>query len=437
MTDESDFRKGWCPGALRPMEAKDGLLVRLKISGGIVSTSTMRAIAQAGRDYGNAHFDLSSRANLQMRGVRQEKLPYLIEMLDGLGLIDQTMAAEAVRNVLVSPFAGLDGRDDASCAGKAIEAMLAANEDLHALPARFGFLIDDGSPFSLAALPADVRFDWVGGSKPFAIGVGGRANEAYLLGRCQASEIADIAAQLARAFLKLASQLSKPPGRMRGLIEKCGPAVLAGLCGMLVFSPRSPRSVAEPCPVGLLRLDGSYCFGAAAAFGHLDADMLDAIASAAETFGNGEIRLTPWRALILPLTGAETIDAIRFYLEAHHFITNRKDPRLAVEACRGVLTCERGSTDPRDDALALMSVVRRLFKTGTALHVSGCAKGCARHAAVPLTLTARAGLYDLTADETASAAGVCSERGLTLAAVRQRLEAAAQVTEQYSDLEVQ
>ena len=60
---------------------------------------------------GTELFDLSARANLQMRGVRGESLPLLIETLDGLGLIDENAAAEAVRNVMVSPLAGLDGRD--------------------------------------------------------------------------------------------------------------------------------------------------------------------------------------------------------------------------------------------------------------------------------------------------------------------------------------
>ena len=42
---DPELRKGWCPGALRPMMARDGLLVRLKITGGIVPAGLARAIA--------------------------------------------------------------------------------------------------------------------------------------------------------------------------------------------------------------------------------------------------------------------------------------------------------------------------------------------------------------------------------------------------------
>jgi len=38
-----------------------------------------------------------------------------------------------------------------------------------------------------------------------------------------------------------------------------------------------------------------------ARFRKSDANMLDAAAWAAEIFGAGEIRLTPWRALLLPI----------------------------------------------------------------------------------------------------------------------------------------
>ncbi|HWX14890.1 MAG TPA: precorrin-3B synthase, partial [Methylocella sp.] len=160
MIDAAQMRKGWCPGARRPMRAKDGLLVRLKISCATLSAKTLRGIAQAGQRYGNGQFDLTSRASLQIRGVREDKLPLLIKVLDRFGLIDRNAPAEAVRNVLVSPLAGLDGRCSAHVAAKALEATLAVNADLEALPAKFGFLIDDGSAPSLAGIPADIRFGW-------------------------------------------------------------------------------------------------------------------------------------------------------------------------------------------------------------------------------------------------------------------------------------
>ena len=437
MPHETVSRQGWCPGARRPMQAKDGLLVRLRISGGVVSAATLRGVAQAGRDHGSGLFDLSARANLQMRGVRGESLPFLIETLDGLGLIDENAAAEAVRNVLVSPLAGLDGRDDVSSAAKALESALAADKDLHALPGKFGFLIDDGSGLSLGPVPADIRFDWTGGKQPFAIGIGGHANEAIFLGRCGEAQIPDIASRLARAFLRLGSQMVEPPRRMRDLMESCGPAAIAALAGLRPRPPRKSGAIEEPCPVGLLRFNERCCFGVGAAFGRLDANMLDAAARAAEIFGTGEFRLTPWRALILPFVHPEEADAISAYFTAHRFIVDHEDARLAIAACGGASTCERGTTDTRADALALMFFARKFRKTGVALHVSGCAKGCARQGATPLTLTAHAGRYDLVVDVTAIDAGTNDAKHLDLAGVCETLETIARNAGRRSELDRQ
>jgi precorrin-3B synthase len=437
MTPEAVLRKGWCPGALRPMHAKDGLLVRLRISGGVVTAATMRGLAQAGRAYGNGLFDLSARANLQLRGMRNELLPYLIETLDGLGLIDENAAAEAVRNVLVSPLAGLDGRDDAASAAKALEAALAANKDLHALPGKFFFLIDDKSALSLRSVPADIRFDWIGGKWPFAIGIGGHANEAIFLGRCGADDIPDIASRLAAAFLRLGSQMAEPPRRMRGLMESCGAAAIAALAGLRPGPPRKSGAIEEPCPIGLLRFNERCCFGVGAAFGRLDANMLDAAARGAEIFSAGEIRLTPWRALILPHVQERQANATRAYFAAHGFIVDHGDARLAIAACGGGSTCERGTTDTRADALGLMLFARRFRKTGVALHVSGCAKRCARQAATPFTLIAHEGLYDLVVDATARDADMGGETHLTLAAARELLETMARNALRRSELELQ
>jgi precorrin-3B synthase len=437
MTRESVLRKGWCPGVRRPMQAKDGLLVRLRISGGVVSALTLRGLAQAGRAHGSGLFDLSARANLQMRGVRRESLPLLIETLEGLRLIDESAAAEAVRNVLVSPLAGLDGRSDAPRAAKALETMLAADKDLHALPGKFGFLIDDGSGLSLGPVPADVRFDWTGGRQAFAIGIGGQASEAIFLGFCAGDDIPNIASRLARAFLRLSTQMAEPPRRMRGLIENCGAGAIAGLAGLRPGPRRKSGAFEEPCSVGLLRFNERYCFGVGAAFGRLDANMLDAAARAAEMFGTGEIRLTPWRALIVPHVQEQDAGAVRDHFAGHGFIVDHEDARLAIAACGGAATCERGTTDTRSDALALMFFARRICKTDVTLHVSGCAKGCARQAATPFTLVARAGRYDLVADGSARDAGTNDAKGLDLAAVRETLETMARNAGRRSELDRQ
>ncbi|WOJ91013.1 precorrin-3B synthase [Methylocapsa polymorpha] len=434
MTAAASLRKGWCPGALRPMPAKDGFLVRLRISGGALSAVAMRRLAQAGRDHGNGLFDLSSRANLQMRGVSERSLPLLRKMLDDLGLLDQDAEAEAIRNVLASPLAGLDAPIDVRSIARSLEAALVRETELHGLPGKFGFLIDDGGALSLAHVPADVRFDYSAERDAFAVRTGGSAREAAFLCDCEPRDVVDIALRLARAFMRLGLSMREPPRRMRELVAECGPASIAKAAGLSLAPAPEPEPLAEPCPIGLIRLEQeTYSFGVGAAFGRLDAAMLETIADAAAIFGQDEIRLTPWRAILLPFVDAGRDKALRAHFAAENFIIDAADPRLAVAACGGAPACERGSTPTHADALSLASIARRLQETGVALHVSGCVKGCARQAATAYTLVANAGRYDLIQDGTAQDASPM--QGLTLAQAQSVLEAIALKKELARELE--
>jgi precorrin-3B synthase len=423
MTSTS-LRKGWCPGALRPMPAKDGLLVRLRIRGATLSARSLRRIAAAGRAHGSGFFDLTSRANLQLRGVSPQSLPLLLEALDTLNLVDATVSAEQVRNVLVGPLAGLEAEVDIRLIAAALEAALGEDQALHALPAKFGFLLDDGLTLPLDAVPADIRFRRLADGNGFAMALGGTASQAIVLGVCAKEKIVPVALALAHGFLRLRANLPQNPLRMRDLLLAIGPGRFAIEAGLSQTPPYALPPIAESefSPIGTLHIaEKTFCFGAGAAFGRVTASMLEAAAEAAERFGPGEVRISPWRALILP--GVEESDAkkLHLFLGSHDFITTPEDDRLAVAACGGLPACTSATTDTHADALALSDLARRLQKTGIALHLSGCNKGCARPATTAYTLVGQAGLYDLILNGT-PADGTRAETGLSLAQARRLLE---------------
>ena len=65
----SPLIKGWCPGAWQPMETGDGWLVRVRPPLGQLSKAQMLALCDAAETYGNGLIELTSRANIQLRGV--------------------------------------------------------------------------------------------------------------------------------------------------------------------------------------------------------------------------------------------------------------------------------------------------------------------------------------------------------------------------------
>ena len=410
--------KGWCPGALRPMLSGDGLLVRLRISGGVVSAVAAGAIAECAQRYGNGLLDLSARANLQLRGVQEASLPVLVEALQAHGLIDESAEAEAVRNVLASPLAGLstDAAFDIRPYVRVLEQRLASDEALHGLPSKFGFIVDDGGGLSLSGVGADIRFVALHGQR-FKVRLAG-CDEAAVI---EAAELPDVAARLAVSFMNEARECETPPRRMGALIALRGAAGVWRAAG-LAPTHQTPRVFMPPQPLGHHPLGVSGFLGLGLAFGRLSAGDLAWLADMAQAHGAGELRLTPWRAILLPGVDAHAAQDI-LDQASDRFITDPTDARLAVIACAGAPACASAQASTQDDALALAPLARALAPSGVSLHVSGCAKGCARPSSTAVTLVARAGLYDLVTQGRASDAP--SQLGLDLTACRAALRAMA------------
>ena len=96
--------KGYCPGALRPMMSGDGLVVRVRPYNGRLRRAQADGIATLAAAHGNGLIDLSSRGNIQLRGVRSDSLATLINGLRAMSLVDADADIESRRNILVTPF---------------------------------------------------------------------------------------------------------------------------------------------------------------------------------------------------------------------------------------------------------------------------------------------------------------------------------------------
>ncbi|WP_372400029.1 precorrin-3B synthase [Azospirillum sp. HJ39] len=417
-------RRGTCPGVLAPMEVGDGLLLRVRVPAGILPAGHARYIAELGDRYGNGLIDLSHRGNLQLRGIAAEGLEAVTDALRAMGYVSADAASEAVRNVLCSPTAGLDSTAPMDVRGVArtLDARLAEDGALHRLPPKFGWLVCGGGIGHLADSSTDVRFDAVDDVR-FRLSLGGTLATAVPLGLCRAADVADIASALGRAFLELRSTMPEPPRRMAGLVAAIGIEGIERLSAQIFPPPPSSRTklrfvltrqadlrpaesgggsgwrqaphlmdlfgAAEPPHPSLLpggEKGLAPALPVAFPFGRLSAATLAALATACV-----EIRITPWRALILVAPSADAEAVAR----THGAILSHTDRRLKLTACSGIGGCDVGTTDTHATALAIADRAGPLLDAVRMVHVSGCAKGCAHPAIADVTLTARDGRYDV------------------------------------------
>lgn len=334
--------RGWCPGALRPMMSGDGLVVRLRPRLGRIGGAQAAGLADLARRHGSGVIELTRRANLQIRGVSEAAHPALLDGLAALGPLDPDPEAEARRNILVAPF----DADSPRIAG----ALEAALPRLPPLPAKFGFAVDAGPAPLFGSAPADIRIER--GARGLLLRADGAAT-----GRAVGETEAIAAAlDLARWF-----------AARRGAHHRMAP-LLREVPLPDRFAGTAPRP-AGPRPAPGLRPEGAL---AGLPFGQMEAGTLAALAAAPG------LRLTPWRLILVE--GADRMPP--------GLVSDPADPLLAVDACPGAPFCAQASVETRP-------LARRLAHRLPGLHVSGCAKGCARSTAAPVTLVGRGGRFDL------------------------------------------
>jgi precorrin-3B synthase len=376
--------KGWCPGILRPMASGDGLIVRVRPRCGAFGLETAAALADLADRFGNGHIDLTRRANLQIRGLAEDRLTALQGALAKLGLLDPDAETEAVRNVMVAPLAGIDRsqRFDVRPIALAIDDALTADRRLHALPGKFGLLVDGGGAISIASERADICLAAVGDALAFGLDTAGGTE---WLGTLPPAEAAEAAIAAAHAYLAVAAR-----GRMRGL----GEAAFAKVRAALRLSPLTGLPASGGRRLGLL--DGTV--GIAAPFGRLEAGQLRRLVTLAADAGAADLRLSPWRAVYFGVREAAGVHVLEEARDAG-LIVEENDPVLQVEACPGAPDCTSSSVDARGDARRLATIAAVHGWQGS-IHVSGCAKGCARSLPSDLVLAGEAGAYRLIRNAT-------------------------------------
>lgn len=385
--------QGWCPGALQPMRAGDGWVVRVRPPGGRLTQAQAAGIAALATQHAADAIELTGRANLQLRGVSDAAYPPLLAGLQALGLVDSEVSAESRRNLLVTPF-WAEG-DGTTTLAVALAAALGQG-DAPALPAKFGFALDTGPLPVMRAAPADIRIERSGDA--YRVYADGFATGA----RAGADEVVPLALSLAQWFIDTTASRT---GRQR----------MAALAATDAQLPPRFADLAVPSASAYQPRLGAVTQGLLVGFefGQLSASTLTALSALAP------MRLTPWRSLLI-----EGIDQLP---DLPDLITRTDDKRLRLSACTGAPACAQAAGVTRPLARALAASL----PAGKTLHVSGCTKGCA-HPSAALTVVATRDGYDLI--HHGNAASPPDARGLSPSALALELQKLEQTTEHATPL---
>ncbi|MGO4308761.1 precorrin-3B synthase [Pseudomonas sp. KB_15] len=423
------LRPSACPGLLRIVSALDGGICRIKLNGGSISSAQAEAVATAAERYASGTIEATNRANLQIRGIGHEQTA-LIDSLLAADLGPRTAAGDDVRNLMLSPGAGIDRCmlfDTRPLAGQ-ILATLQNHESFHDLSAKFAVQLDGGEDLTMLEHPHDL---WLSafeqdGERRLAFGLAGCPTD-----QPAGSVALDDGHALVVAVLELFLELARPEQtRMRHLLADYSVEAVR-----LRLAERVPMQAV----VGWQRLSagsdlhmgahpqaesGVVYVGAVPPLGRLDPAMLRGVAQLARESGDGCLRFTPWQSLLLPNVLAENAAEVIRQLQCLGLHCEADQPLSRLIACTGSNGCGKSLAETKGDALQLAALLQRHGQTPS-VHLSGCARSCAAAHTAPVTLLAVApGYYDLYfRDAEQPGFGALHARNLTIEAVATLLDA--------------
>jgi len=351
---------------LDPMQTGDGWLLRVRLPGGSLSADDLCAVATVARQLGSGFVDLTSRANVQVRGVAGDDVDRASRLLVAAGLAQPTASVDSRRAVVASPLTGHDpkARVDATPVVAAVVARLVADLD-GAVPSKFGVVVDDGGSWSLAVVDGDISFEAV--STGWIVRVRGVAAPVGLA--ITPADVAHTALAGARLCVAGAARLDRVVGEIG--IDR----VVAGLGLAPVPSDAGGVRSGVVGRSRMLGLSGHRDMGrcnlvAAPFLGRLNADVLIEIADAAER-ARAAIRITPDHSVALCGIDIDAAPALVASLVDLGLVVDTDDPRANVSACVG----SRGCASAHADTWAVAQVLSAQPSSGRT-HLSACAKCC-------------------------------------------------------------
>ncbi|WDR88435.2 precorrin-3B synthase [Burkholderia ambifaria] len=447
------MRPSACPGLVRVVAAADGGLCRIKLPGGRLDARQARTIAAAARSYGSGAIDATNRANLQLRGIRDGAGHPLAGALLDAGLGPRASAADAadaadaaqdraalaasddVRNLMLSPLAGLDPAAllDSRALALPLLDMLTHEPRRGELSPKFSIQLDGGESVAALDHPHDI---WLAarrrddGELRIAAGVAGCPPVSSDDSPASFDVAPDQAVALVRALLLAFLDLAPADvTRMRGLLATGGERALRERAQHYAPFPLE----ADPALAGWRRmpadaalrfgarpsLDAARCsVGAQFVLGRLDATQLERLAALAEAEGDATLSMTPWQGVFVHGVRRERAPAALDALASLGLVCTPSDPLAALVACTGSAGCAKARADTKHDALALAARVGQPVD----VHLTGCERHCALPHPATYTLVAVApARYDLYRRDAAAGLGAPLARHLTIDQAAARL----------------
>jgi len=391
------IRLKWLGIFFRPV-TPGRFMVRLRLPNGVIHADQLEVLADAVDrcgEWGSA--DITTRQNIQLRGLLLEDMAPLLQAMQAVGLTSRQSGHDNPRNITGNPLAGIDPEElvDTRPLVEAIQTRLLAVDGPRNLPRKFNIAVG-GAPDSfllhndLAFLPADRE-----GELGFTVMVGGffsaQRNElAIPLGLwLRGEQLPDFSLAVLRHFERCGNRQARNKSRLMYLLDELGlegyrEAVLAEFSGLggEAFShdgshrvTRAPRSGLGVHPQ---QQDGLHWVGLSVPVGRLDAEAMAELAAVASRHGSGELRLTEAQNVLIPNVPADRLEALLAEPLLQRFSPSPGALMAEAVSCTGNRYCSFALIPTKTTAQAVVEELERRLELPHAVrtHWTGCPNAC-------------------------------------------------------------
>jgi ferredoxin-nitrite reductase len=398
---DREMRLKWLGLFFRPV-TPGRFMMRLRLPAGVVTSDQLRVLGTALQRYGNeGSADITTRQNLQLRGVLIEDVPDLFRRMQAVGLTSVQSGMDNVRNITTSPVSGLDAdelldtRDLAQRLQDMITNVGEGNPEFTNLPRKFNIAVEGGRDNSVHAEINDIAFvpAYREGVLGFNVLVGGFFSATRVAAAIPLNvwvQPNDEVIELSRAILELyrdnGPRANRQKSRLMWLIDQWGIETfrqrLEAHLGhpLLTAAPEDAIDWDKRDFLGIFpqKQPGLSCVGLHVPVGRLTAEDLLEVARLAEVYGSGEARLTVEQNVIIPHVPGDRLDLLLQEPLLQRFRIDPSPLNRALVSCTGAQFCGFALVETKQRALALTQELEAELDLPrpVRIHWTGCPNSC-------------------------------------------------------------
>ncbi|MBW4663698.1 MAG: ferredoxin--nitrite reductase [Chroococcus sp. CMT-3BRIN-NPC107] len=376
-------------------------MLRMRLANGIITSSQMRVLAEIVQQYGDeGNADITTRQNIQLRGVRIEDVPDIFKKLHQHGLTSVQSGVDNVRNITGSPLAGIDPDELIDTRGlcRMVQDMITSggegNPAMVNLPRKFNIAIAGCKDNSVHAELNDLAFipayknDTIG----FNVIVGGMFSPK----RCEAAiplnvwvspdKVVALSEAVLLTYRDCGLRANRQKSRLMYLVDKWGiEKFRAEVENQIGYGLETAAEKDEfmwnkydHIGASKQKQPGLNFAGVHIPIGRLYAqDMFD-LARMAEVYGTGEIRFTVEQNLIIPNIPDSKLEPFCKEPLLERFSLNPENLSRRLVSCTGSQFCGFALIETKNRALATIKALEAelTVEQPVRIHWTGCPNSC-------------------------------------------------------------